>query len=117
MATNKPERIIIISTPSALVSSVLERLQRLTDWDTIVMLALDKPFPTATKREISIKNLTRWDEDMTFCATEEKSLQPTNPYFGKESWVGVVVNSTLVLLSLRFVCAIATSCGKNIRDK
>lgn len=92
MATNKPERIIIISNPSALVSSFLERLQRLQDVEIIMMLENAPPsgLPdysiSVREAETSIRNLVRWDEDMTFCATEEKSLQPTNPYFGKESW-------------------------------
>lgn len=60
MATNKPEQIIIISTPSALVNSFLERLQRSQDVDIIMMLETPRRqvspiilFPLEKRRRLS----------------------------------------------------------------
>lgn len=89
----KPTRIIILSTPSALESEFLRRLESLPSHDIIMMLEQAPPSGicplSLTVKEGSRavhQELLKWHEDMTFCAKEEKSLQPTNPYFGKEKW-------------------------------
>lgn len=84
-------RIVILSTPSALESEFLRRLESLPSHDIIMMLEQAPPSGICPL-SLTVKEgaravheeLIKWHEDMSFCAKEEKSLQPTNPYFGKE---------------------------------
>lgn len=87
----KPERIIL-STSKGLEAAFLERLQMMQDVDVVMMVStaplsgLCGDSLAILQAESSLSNVIRWHEDMTFVAQEEKSLQPTNPYFGKEKW-------------------------------
>lgn len=88
---DKPERIIL-STPKGLEAAFLERLQMMQDVDVVMMVSTAPPSGLCgdslaiLQAEYSLSNVIRWHEGMTFVAQEEKSLQPTNPYFGKEKW-------------------------------
>lgn len=89
----KPDRIIILSTPGVLESEFLRKLESLSSHD-IIMLLDQAPPSGICPLSLTVKEgaravheeLLKWHEDMSFCAKEEKSLQPTNPYFGKEKW-------------------------------
>lgn len=88
----KPDMIILVSTPSVLENKFLERLMRLQDVEVVMMLndappsGVTEDFFSVRKAELSIEKVIKWHDDMGFCAQEEKSIQPTNPYFGKERW-------------------------------
>lgn len=79
---NRDPHIIFISTSLShklaewLSPADLEQIKMITDFTALCSTKKTEP-----QKPIS------WCEDMEFLAAEEeKSLQPTNPYFGKEQW-------------------------------
>ena len=81
---DKPERIIILSTPGTVGDDLLASLRQSLGLGLVVTL-LDQQASQGFPGD-SLQNVIRWHEDMEFVTQEEKSLQPTNPYFGKEKW-------------------------------
>lgn len=82
-------QVIVFITPSVIGLDVLERITRLnTVADVSIVLGAMPPLPSQvdTLHDLDFQRVIKWHDDMEFCAREEKSIQPTNPYFGKERW-------------------------------
>lgn len=94
MQDKKPDRIIIISAAASLnvSSSLYAKLHNYLRGIDIILLTtppssdLFAKHLSAFKAETPVQKIIKWHDDMEFLAEEEKSLQPTNPYFGKEKW-------------------------------